>query len=145
MLRTNSIASDGRTAEVAVSDCVRMGPVRDRGFAIPFRVDQTRVVIDGVEFPVVELERFTIRMLIRFPERSNSGSHSGSAGRFPEGLMMQPESTIYIAGHLGLVGGSIWRELGRQGYRRLIGRSRAELDLLDPHSADDFDAIPVGA
>jgi GDP-L-fucose synthase len=38
---------------------------------------------------------------------------------------------IYVAGHLGLVGSAIWRELQRQGFTRLIGRTRAEVDLLD--------------
>ncbi|MEY2428338.1 MAG: GDP-L-fucose synthase [Verrucomicrobiota bacterium] len=38
---------------------------------------------------------------------------------------------IYVAGHLGLVGSAIWRELQREGFTNLIGRTRAEVDLLD--------------
>jgi GDP-L-fucose synthase len=38
---------------------------------------------------------------------------------------------IYVAGHRGLAGSAIWRELERQGYSNLIARTRAELDLLD--------------
>src|SRR5947207_1776573 len=38
---------------------------------------------------------------------------------------------IYVAGHLGLVGSAIWRELQRRGFTHLIGRTRAETDLLD--------------
>jgi GDP-L-fucose synthase len=36
-----------------------------------------------------------------------------------------------VAGHRGLVGSAIWRELQRRGFTRLIGRTHAELDLLD--------------
>ena len=44
---------------------------------------------------------------------------------------MNQDARIYVAGHRGLAGSAIWRELERQGYRRLIGRTRRELDLLD--------------
>jgi GDP-L-fucose synthase len=40
-------------------------------------------------------------------------------------------SKIYVAGHRGLVGSAIWRELQAQGYSNLLGFSRKELDLLD--------------
>ncbi|WP_082899783.1 GDP-L-fucose synthase family protein [Rhodococcus phenolicus] len=36
---------------------------------------------------------------------------------------------IYIAGHRGLVGSALWRHFSRAGYRHLIGRDSAELDL----------------
>lgn len=45
---------------------------------------------------------------------------------------------IYIAGHRGLVGSAIWREMERQGCTRLIGRSHAELDLLDAAAVSRF-------
>jgi GDP-L-fucose synthase len=45
---------------------------------------------------------------------------------------------IYVAGHCGLVGSAIWRELQRQGFTHLLGKSRAELDLLDPVAVRDF-------
>jgi len=51
---------------------------------------------------------------------------------------MELDDKIYVAGHRGLVGSAIWRELERQGYWRLIGRTRAELDLLDPGAVRDF-------
>ncbi len=51
---------------------------------------------------------------------------------------MQKNSRIYVAGHRGLVGSAIWRELGRSGYQRLIGRTRAELDLLDQAAVERF-------
>jgi len=47
---------------------------------------------------------------------------------------MDKSSKIYIAGHRGLVGGSIHRELARKGYTNLLLRTRAELDLT--HSSD---------
>ena len=45
---------------------------------------------------------------------------------------------IYVAGHRGMVGSAIWRELERRGFRRLLGRARQELDLLDARSVDRF-------
>jgi GDP-L-fucose synthase len=51
---------------------------------------------------------------------------------------MNPESRIYVAGHRGLAGSAIWRELQRAGFVRLIGRTRAELDLLDKGQVQRF-------
>jgi len=51
---------------------------------------------------------------------------------------VNPDSRIYVAGHRGLVGSAIWRELERTGHRRLIGRTRAELDLLDADAVARF-------
>ena len=44
---------------------------------------------------------------------------------------MEKNARVYVAGHRGLVGSAIWRELQRQGFTQLIGRTHAELDLLD--------------
>lgn len=44
---------------------------------------------------------------------------------------MHPDSRIYVAGHAGLAGSALMRELGRGGFRHLITRSHAELDLED--------------
>ena len=38
-------------------------------------------------------------------------------------------SKIYVAGHKGLVGSAIWRNLKERGYTNLVGRTHAELDL----------------
>lgn len=38
---------------------------------------------------------------------------------------------IYVAGHRGLVGSAIWNNLLMRGYHDLVGRTHAELDLLD--------------
>ena len=48
------------------------------------------------------------------------------------------DARIYVAGHRGLVGSAIWRELQRRGYTHLIGRTRAELDLLDGAAVNRF-------
>lgn len=44
---------------------------------------------------------------------------------------MDTDAAIFIAGHRGLVGSAIERELRRLGYTNLLTRSRAELDLRD--------------
>ncbi len=51
---------------------------------------------------------------------------------------MNENSRIYVAGHRGLVGSAIWRELQRQGFGNLIGRTRQELDLLDAAAVKKF-------
>jgi GDP-L-fucose synthase len=47
-------------------------------------------------------------------------------------------STIYIAGHTGMVGSACWRLLEEQGYKNLIGKTSKELDLRDQHATDEF-------
>ncbi len=42
---------------------------------------------------------------------------------------MEKDAKIYVAGHRGMVGSAIVRELKRQGYTNLITRTHAELDL----------------
>jgi GDP-L-fucose synthase len=51
---------------------------------------------------------------------------------------MEPSSKIFIAGHRGMVGSAIWRELEAQGFRNLIGKTRKELDLLDQAAVAHF-------
>jgi GDP-L-fucose synthase len=48
------------------------------------------------------------------------------------------DARIYVAGHRGLVGSGIWRELQRCGFTALIGRTHAELDLLDTAAVQRF-------
>lgn len=45
---------------------------------------------------------------------------------------------IYIAGHAGMVGSAIWRELEYNGYTNLIGRGSKELDLRNQKAVDLF-------
>lgn len=44
---------------------------------------------------------------------------------------MERDSKIYVAGHRGLVGSAIWKQLESKGYTNLIGRSSSEVDLTD--------------
>lgn len=41
------------------------------------------------------------------------------------------DAPLYVAGHRGLVGSAIWRQLEASGFSELIGRSSSELDLKD--------------
>jgi len=45
---------------------------------------------------------------------------------------------IYVAGHRGLVGSAIWRQLQKAGFQHLIGKTHAELDLLDAGAVKQF-------
>ncbi|MGO4709860.1 GDP-L-fucose synthase family protein [Chryseobacterium sp. 2TAF14] len=51
---------------------------------------------------------------------------------------MSKESKIYIAGHRGMVGSAIWRQLSEQGYTNLIGLTSNELDLKDQKAVTEF-------
>ena len=51
---------------------------------------------------------------------------------------MNKSSKIYVAGHRGMVGSAIWRELERVGYGNLIGKSSKELNLTDQHAVNKF-------
>ena len=45
---------------------------------------------------------------------------------------------IYVAGHKGLVGSAIWRNLESRGYTNLVGRTHKELDLTDQMAVRHF-------
>ena len=51
---------------------------------------------------------------------------------------MNKSSKIYIAGHRGMVGSAIWRQLEKEGYKNLIGRSSKEIDLRNQDMVKDF-------
>ena len=51
---------------------------------------------------------------------------------------MEKYAKIYIAGHRGLVGSAIWKNLQDKGYTNLIGRTHKELDLLDGMAVRKF-------
>jgi GDP-L-fucose synthase len=53
-------------------------------------------------------------------------------------MKLEKESRIYVAGHRGMVGSAIWRELQRHGFTNLIGRTHAELDLLNSEAVREF-------
>lgn len=52
--------------------------------------------------------------------------------------MMEKDSKIYIAGHTGLVGSAVKRELENQGYINLVFRKSKELNLIDKKPTDEF-------
>ena len=52
--------------------------------------------------------------------------------------MMEKDAKIYVAGHRGMVGSAICRELERQGYRNIITRIHAQLDLCRQDAVEDF-------
>jgi GDP-L-fucose synthase len=51
---------------------------------------------------------------------------------------MNQDARIYVAGHRGLVGSALWRELQRQGFKNLLGKTRRELNLLDSAAVQNF-------
>ena len=51
---------------------------------------------------------------------------------------MEHNSKIYVAGHRGMVGSAIVRELERQGYENIITRTHSELDLVNQADVNDF-------
>lgn len=52
--------------------------------------------------------------------------------------MLDKNSKIYVAGHNGLVGSAIWKNLEQRGYHNLVGRSHRELDLTDQYAVERF-------
>lgn len=54
---------------------------------------------------------------------------------------MKADSKIFVAGHRGLVGSAIVRELERRGFSNILKRSRTELDLLDPQAVHRFFSV----
>ena len=52
--------------------------------------------------------------------------------------MMDKNAKIYVAGHKGMVGSAIVRELQKEGYNNIITRSHAELDLCRQDAVEKF-------
>jgi len=59
-------------------------------------------------------------------------------GGFFEIKNMELNSKIYIAGHRGMVGSAIMRNLQKKGYNNIVTRTSAELDLKNQQSVADF-------
>ncbi|MGN0282785.1 MAG: GDP-L-fucose synthase family protein [Prevotella sp.] len=53
-------------------------------------------------------------------------------------MTLDKNSKIYVAGHQGLVGSAIWKNLKGRGYNNLIGRTHKELDLTDQKAVKEF-------
>ncbi len=51
---------------------------------------------------------------------------------------MDKNEVIYVAGHRGMVGSAIVRKLEADGFTRIVVRTRAELDLMDPVAVRAF-------
>jgi GDP-L-fucose synthase len=51
---------------------------------------------------------------------------------------MNKDSKIYVAGHHGLVGSALWKNLQSKGYINLIGRTSGELNLMDANAVNTF-------
>ena len=52
--------------------------------------------------------------------------------------MMEKKDKIYVAGHCGMVGSAIVRELERQGYQNIVVRTHTELDLTRQEAVEAF-------
>ena len=52
--------------------------------------------------------------------------------------MMEKDARIFVAGHRGMVGSAIVRELKRQGYTTIITRTHKELDLTRQDQVEEF-------
>jgi GDP-L-fucose synthase len=65
---------------------------------------------------------------------SMTGTTPSSTGE----SLLPKASRIYVAGHRGMVGSAILRQLEQQGYSRLITRTRVDLNLIDQRAVWDF-------
>jgi len=54
---------------------------------------------------------------------------------------MHQQSKIYVAGHRGMVGSAICRNLESRGFKNIIKRTSQELDLRNQHAVQDFFAF----
>lgn len=52
--------------------------------------------------------------------------------------MMEKDAKIYVAGHRGMVGAAILKELMRQGYQNIVTRTHDELDLCRQRAVEEF-------
>jgi GDP-L-fucose synthase len=52
--------------------------------------------------------------------------------------LIPKNARIYVAGHRGMVGSAILRQIEQQGYPQLITRTHAELDLIDQRAVEAF-------
>ena len=51
---------------------------------------------------------------------------------------MEKHAKIYVAGHTGLVGSAIWKNLQQKGYANLLGKTIEELDLTNQQDVEGF-------
>lgn len=60
------------------------------------------------------------------------------SGKSERNHFMNKSDKIYVAGHRGLVGSAIVRNLQSKGYNNIIGRTHAELDLTNQQAVRSF-------
>ena len=79
------------------------------------------------------------RFLTR-PQAEKQRTAAGQAEPFDkrQSMVMEKDAKIYVAGHRGMVGSAIVRELERQGYTNLITRTHKELDLTRQDQVEKF-------
>jgi GDP-L-fucose synthase len=53
-------------------------------------------------------------------------------------MITDKKAKIYVAGHRGMVGSAICRQLKKEGYENLVGKSSSELDLRNQQNVYDF-------
>ena len=53
-------------------------------------------------------------------------------------MYLNKATKIYIAGHRGMVGSAVWRALESKGYNNLVGKTSAELDLINQQEVTSF-------
>jgi Nucleoside-diphosphate-sugar epimerases len=53
-------------------------------------------------------------------------------------MKLSKDETIFVAGHRGMVGSALHRRLQKDGFSKVLGRTRAELNLLDRQAVRDF-------
>lgn len=56
----------------------------------------------------------------------------------PDTTAMEKDSLIYVAGHRGMVGSAIIRQLRRQGFNNIVTRTHSELDLTRQDAVEAF-------
>ena len=69
---------------------------------------------------------------------TRSRIYSNHRNRINHSIAMEKDSRIYVAGHRGMVGSAIVRELRRRGYSNIITRTHAELDLIRQEAVERF-------
>jgi GDP-L-fucose synthase len=65
-------------------------------------------------------------------------SKNNSSHLTPDSSQMRKDSRIYVAGHRGLVGSAIMRQLEMAGYENIITRTHAELDLTEQIAVREY-------
>lgn len=58
--------------------------------------------------------------------------------RYKGGIKMDKTSKIYVAGHTGMVGSAILRDLTKKGYKNIIYKTHKELDLTSQNAVEHF-------